>query len=832
MSCAACQARVEKAVSAVEGVESCAVNLLTNSMGVSGTASPDDIIKAVTAAGYGASLKESGKARYGDELKDRETPLLIRRLAVSACFLIALMYISMGHMMWGFPLPRFLTENHLTHALVQMALSGIILIINRRFFISGAKGIKNLSPNMDTLISLGSGVSFVWSVYIVILMAKSQDAAGLMDQLYFESAAMILTLITLGKMLEAKSKGKTTSALKALMNLSPETANLVKDGTETVIPAGELAIGDIFAVRAGERIPVDGVVISGSASVDESALTGESLPVDKEEGEKVSAATMSTSGYMLCRAERVGEDTTLSQIIRMVSEASATKAPIAKTADRVSAVFVPAVIGIALVTFICWLLAGKEAAYALERAVSVLVISCPCSLGLATPVAIMVGSGVGAKHGILFKTSASLEEAGKMQIIALDKTGTVTSGSPEVTDIIPAGGFTKESLINLAASLESKSEHPLAKAIAAYEGAEISDTTDIKTFTGSGITGILGGSELAAGNLGFITEKAAIDNAFKDKANALSEEGKTPLFFSEGGKFAGIIALADSIKDDSVQGVSELVNMGIKPVMLTGDNERTASTVAAKTGIEETAASLMPGDKESTVRQLSSLGKTAMVGDGINDAPALVSADIGIAIGAGTDVAADAADIVLVKSRLTDVSAAVRLSRRTLTIIRQNLFWALFYNCLGIPLAAGVFIPLLGWELNPMFGAAAMSLSSICVVTNALRLNLFDTGDSSKDRRLKNTLAGQKLLSEKAVQNAGNEIKETDKMTKTIHITGMMCPHCENAVKTALEGIEGVTSAAASHEKGTAVVTLGADVDNETLAKAVTGKGYEVTGIE
>ncbi|MBR0112208.1 MAG: heavy metal translocating P-type ATPase [Clostridia bacterium] len=835
MSCDACRAHVEKAVKSVAGVEVCSVNLLTNSMGVEGTASPEEIIKAVQGAGYGASLKDENlRARYENEFKDTETPKIRKRFIVSLVILLALMYITMGHNMAGFPLPGFLAASPLLNGITQMILSGAILIINRRFFINGAKGFKNLAPNMDSLVSLGSGVSYVWSIYIIILMITEHSAGDMqalhahLHGLYFESAAMILVLITLGKMLEAKSKGKTTSALRGLMELTPDTAVVIRDGKEEVIPAGDLVPGDIFAVKAGEKIPVDGVVIKGNAAVDESALTGESIPAEKEEGSAVNAATVSKSGYMLCRAEKVGEDTALSRIIRLVSDATATKAPIARIADRVSAVFVPVVTGIALITFIAWLLSGRDVAYALQRAVSVLVISCPCSLGLATPVAVMAGSGAGAKHGILFKTSASLEEAGKIEIIALDKTGTITSGNPEITDIIPAPGFDRSEFINCAASLESKSEHPLAKAVAAVEGAQISDVQNIETFTGSGITGSLGGVTLSAGNAKFMSAKAEIPTDYLEKADELASHGKTPLFFSRGSEFAGIIALADSIKPESVQGIKELKNLGVKTVMLTGDNEKTAKSVASLTGVDSAASALMPDGKAKAVAYLRSLGKTAMAGDGINDAPALVSADTGIAIGAGTDVAIDAADIVLMKSRLTDVSAAVRLSRKVLRIIKQNLFWALFYNCLGIPLAAGVFIPAFGLEINPMFGAAAMSLSSIFVVTNALRLNLFDPADTSHDRAI-NSGTGD-LTVPPEVYNTND--KETAEMKKTIYITGMMCPHCENAVKTALECLEGVESADVSHESGKAVVTLKADIEDSILKKAVEDKGYTVTVIE
>ena len=836
MSCDACRAHVEKAVSAVPGVESCSVNLLTNSMGVEGSASPDIIIAAVEKAGYGASPKnDTGKPDYSGELRDTETPVLKRRFIFSLCFLALLMYISMGHMA-GLPMPAFIGDNPLCAGIIQMILSGIILIINRRFFVNGAKGIRNLSPNMDTLVSLGSGVSFAWSLYIIILMIKAHLAGnadaltGYLHGLYFESAAMILALITLGKLLEAKSKGKTTSALRGLMELSPDTARVIRDGEEIQIPVEELNAGEIFAVKAGDKIPVDGVVIEGNASVDESALTGESLPADKEEGSKVSAATVSKSGYILCRAEKVGADTALAHIIRLVSDATATKAPIAKIADRVSAVFVPTVIGIALVTFAVWLISGREVSYALQRAVSVLVISCPCSLGLATPVAIMAGSGAGAKNGILFKTAESLEETGRIQIIALDKTGTLTKGNPEITDIIPAPGFGKKELIDAAASLESKSEHPLANAIASYEGAGLYPVTGIKTFPGNGITGSAGTAELCAGNSRFIQSIVSIPPDYTDRAGALASQGKTPLFFSYAGRFAGIIALADGIKPESVQAVSELDNLGVKTVMLTGDNEKTAKAVAEKTGVSEYASSLLPQDKAGVLSLLRSKGKTAMVGDGINDAPALVSADTGIAIGAGTDVAIDAADVVLVKSRLTDVTAAIRLSRRVMTIIKQNLFWALFYNCLGIPAAAGVFIPSFGLELSPMFGAAAMSLSSIFVVTNALRLNLFDVTDSSKDKRIKNNIS-ESVLPARTETELSNS-KESYNMEKTIYVTGMMCPHCENAVRTALEALDGVISAEASHEKGTAAVTLGADVSDEALRNAVEEKGYTVTGIE
>lgn len=833
MSCAACSARVEKAVSKVKGVTECAVSLLTGSMSVSGTAPAKDIIAAVEAAGYGASLKGSADSDSKDEaLEDKETPVIMRRLIWSVAFLVILMYISMGHMMWNWPLPSFFEGNHVAMGLIQLLLAGIIMVINQRFFISGFKGLIHRAPNMDTLVALGAGASFGYSVYALFAMTAAQVSGGseaampYMDEFYFESAATILTLITVGKMLEARSKGKTTNALKSLMRLAPKTATLIIDGMEKTVPVEQIKKGDIFAVRPGESIPVDGKVIEGESAVDESALTGESIPVDKVSGSMVSAATINRSGYIICEADRVGEDTTLSQIIKMVSDAAATKAPIAKIADKVSGVFVPTVIAVAAVTFIVWMLVGQTVGYALARAISVLVISCPCALGLATPVAIMVGNGVGAKNGILFKTAVSLEQAGKVATAVLDKTGTVTKGEPVVTDIIPGDGIQEAKLLSLACSLEKMSEHPLSKAIikkADEENISAAEVTGFKAATGNGLSGICEGSMLYCGNERFVSKKTQIPSSLLYKAKELAEQGKTPMFFAQDNMPLGIIAVADVIKEDAIQAVSELKNMGIRTVMLTGDNERTARAIGTQAGVDEVIAGILPEGKESVVQRLKERGAVAMVGDGINDAPALTSADIGIAIGAGTDVAIDAADVVLVKSRLADVPAAIRLSRATLRNIRENLFWAFIYNIIGIPLAAGVWIPVFGWQLNPMFGAAAMSLSSFCVVTNALRLNLLDIRSTKRDKRRKT----------KNKKNIQKEIhKEEKTMVKTMKIEGMMCGHCEMSVKKALEAIDGVESAQVSHENGTAVVTLKSDVDDDVLRKAVEEKDYTVISVE
>lgn len=837
MSCAACSARVEKAVSKVPGVTSCSVSLLTNSMGVEGNASPTDIIAAVEEAGYGASEKgaehSAGKAGSAgmsiaeaeDSLKDRETPKMKRRLIASLCFLIPLMYFSMGHMMWNWPVPSFLEGNHVAMGLLQLLLTTAVMVINQKFFISGFKGLIHRAPNMDTLVALGAGASYGYSLYALFAMTDAQmrgDMAGTMSymhEFYFESAAMILTLITVGKMLEARSKGKTTDALKSLMKLAPKTATVVRNGAEEEVSVDQVRKGDVFVVRPGENIPVDGIVLEGTSAVNESALTGESIPVDKNEGDAVSAATLNQSGFLRCEATRVGEDTTLSQIIQMVSDAAATKAPIAKVADRVSGVFVPAVIAIALVTIAVWLIAGQTVGFALARGISVLVISCPCALGLATPVAIMVGNGMGAKNGIMFKTAVSLEETGKTQIVALDKTGTITSGEPRVTDIIPADGVTEEKLITWAYALEKKSEHPLAHAIlvkAEEQGIDgVAETEDFRAVAGNGLTAKIEGVAVCGGNLKFISEYAEISDEIRQKAETLAEEGKTPLFFSRDGKLAGIIAVADVIKEDSPQAVKELQNMGIHVVMLTGDNERTAKAIGAQAGVDEVIAGVLPEGKESVIRSLKRKGKVAMVGDGINDAPALTRADMGIAIGAGTDIAIDAADVVLMKSRLSDVPAAIRLSRATLRNIHENLFWAFFYNVIGIPLAAGAWIPIFGWQLNPMFGAAAMSLSSFCVVSNALRLNWFKMYDASRDKKIK--------IKQK---------EEETNMTKTMKIEGMMCGHCEARVKKVLEALPEVDAAEVSHEAGTAVVTLNAGIDDDVLKKAVEDQDYKVLGIE
>lgn len=831
MSCAACSARVEKAVSKVPGVTSCAVSLLTNSMGVEGSASSAAIISAVQEAGYGASLKGAGNAAPSAseaeaQLEDHETPKLKRRLIWSLGFLIVLMYFSMGHMMWGWPLPAFYDGNHVAMGLTQLLLTVIIMVINQRFFISGYKSLWHRAPNMDTLVALGATAAFVYSTYALFAMTDAQvkgDSAAVMDYMmdfYFESAAMILTLITVGKMLEARSKGKTTDALKGLMKLAPKTATVIRDGAEVVIPVEQVRKDDVFAVRPGESIPVDGVVLEGSSAVNEAAITGESIPADKAPGDTVTAATVNQSGYLKCRATRVGEDTTLSQIIRMVSDAAATKAPIAKIADKVSGVFVPTVISIAAITTVVWLLLGQGVGFALARGISVLVISCPCALGLATPVAIMVGSGLGAKNGILFKTAASLEETGRIEIVALDKTGTITSGEPAVTDIILAEGVSEAEFVTLAASLEQKSEHPLAGAVMQYaESRKIApqEVTDFRALPGNGLTAVYGGRTLYGGSCAFIGGKLAVPDDMQAKAAALSEDGKTPLMFCDGDRLLGIIAVADVIKPDSPQAVRELQNMGIQVVMLTGDNERTAKAIGAQAGVDHVIAGVLPDGKESVIRRLMEQGKVAMVGDGINDAPALTRANIGIAIGAGTDVAIDAADVVLMKSRLSDVPAAIRLSRATLRNIHENLFWAFFYNTIGIPIAAGVFVSL-GLTLNPMLGAAAMSLSSFCVVSNALRLNLFKLHDASRDHKRKNHIKEIK--------------KETTEMEKTMKITGMMCSHCEATVKKALEAIPEVAEAKVSHEAGTAVVTLSAPVDDAVLKNAVEAKDYTVTEIK
>lgn len=837
MSCAACSSRVEKAVSKVPGVTSCSVSLLTNSMGVEGTASEQEIIKAVADAGYGASKKEEGAAKTQsssasageDMLKDRTTPALKKRLIASLGFLIVLMYFSMGHMMWGWPVPGFMKDNHVMMGLLQMLLTIAVMVINQKFFISGFKGLIHRAPNMDTLVALGSGASFVYSTYALFAMTDAQmhgdmDAVmSYMHDFYFESAAMILALITVGKMLEARSKGKTTDALKGLMKLAPKTAVVIRGEKEVQVSIEQVQKGDCFVVKPGENIPVDGEVIEGNSAVNESALTGESIPVDKAVGDKVSAATVNQSGYLKCRATRVGEDTTLSQIIQMVSDAAATKAPIAKIADRISGVFVPTVITIAVITIIVWLIAGQSIGFALSRGIAVLVISCPCALGLATPVAIMVGNGMGARNGIMFKTAVSLEETGKMQIVALDKTGTITSGEPKVTDIIPAAGVTEDTLLKYAYALENKSEHPLARAIlekAKEENAGIEEVTGFQALPGNGLTAILDGHTLYGGNHTFISSKVSVDGDIQKKAEKLAEAGKTPLFFGNEDRLLGVIAVADVIKEDSPQAIKELQNMGIHVVMLTGDNERTAKAIGQQAGVDEVIAGVLPEGKEQVIRKLKEKGKVAMVGDGINDAPALTRADMGIAIGAGTDVAIDAADVVLMKSRLSDVPAAIRMSRATLRNIHENLFWAFFYNIIGIPLAAGVWYPLFGWKLNPMFGAAAMSLSSFCVVSNALRLNLFKMYDASKDKKLK------------AKKEKKRSKKEDKTMKKIMHIEGMMCGHCEAAVKKALEALPQVDEAVVSHETGTAELTLNAEIADDVLKKTVEDKDYTVTSVE
>ena len=839
MSCAACSSRVEKAVSKVEGVTSCSVSLLTNSMGVEGTASPEAIIQAVEAAGYGASKKGApgaaakagsaggaGAAGNAEELlKDRETPVLKQRLIWSLGFLVVLMYFSMGHMMWNWPVPAWMEGNHIAMGLLQMILAAIVMVINQKFFISGFKSLWHKAPNMDTLVALGSMASFGYSTYALFAMTDAQLKGSTelvmeyMHDFYFESAAMILALITVGKMLEARSKGKTTDALKSLMKLAPKTAVVVRNGAEVTVGIDQVQTGDMFVVRPGENIPVDGVILEGSSAVNESALTGESIPVDKEVGDTVSAATINQSGFIRCRATRVGEDTTLSQIIQMVSDAAATKAPIAKIADKVSGIFVPAVISISVVTILVWLIAGQSVGFALARGISVLVISCPCALGLATPVAIMVGNGMGAKHGILFKTAVSLEETGKTEIVALDKTGTITEGMPKVTDMIPAGGISEEELLTYAYALEKKSEHPLARAILAKaqeDGVKELETEEFAALPGNGLTAVVQGGKMAAGNYNFVSIQASVTREIREKAEKLAEQGKTPLYFARNGEMLGLIAVADVIKADSPQAVKELQNMGIHVVMLTGDNERTARAIGAQAGVDEVIAGVLPEGKEQVIRQLKEKGRVAMVGDGINDAPALTRADMGIAIGAGTDVAIDAADVVLMKSRLSDVPAAIRLSRATLTNIHENLFWAFFYNVIGIPLAAGVWYPVFGWKLNPMFGAAAMSLSSFCVVTNALRLNLFDIRSTRKDKKIKKN----------------HKEKENKTMTRTMKIEGMMCGHCEARVKKALEAVAGVSEAVVSHETGTAVVTLSGAVSDDVLKKAVEDQDYKVISVQ
>ncbi len=854
MSCAACQARVEKAVSKVEGVDSCSVSLLTNSMGVEGNASPEDIIRAVTDAGYGARLKADdipqGAVRSSfaaDEaaLEDRETPVLKKRLIASIGFLIVLMYFSMGHMMWGWPLPAFFEGNHIAMGLIQMILAAIVMVINQKFFINGFRGIIHGAPNMDTLVAMGSAASFCWSTYVLFAMTGAQLAGdseavmGYMHDFYFESAAMILTLITVGKMLEARSKGKTTDALKSLMKLAPQTAIVERGGIETEIPVSQVRVGDVFLVNPGENIPVDGVILEGNSAVNEAALTGESIPVDKKPGDSVSAATTNQSGFIRCKATRVGEDTTLAQIIRMVSDAAATKAPIAKIADRVSGVFVPVVIGIALLTLVIWLAVGKDAGFALARAISVLVISCPCALGLATPVAIMVGSGVGARNGILFKTAAALEETGRIEIVALDKTGTITGGNPKVTDVFTCRGVSKDELLTVASAVESRSTHPLAKAVSEYIGGttlRISDYTEVpgggvKAFTWDGSNAV----SIAGGNAGFMTSNGVssedVDRLLKETAE-FANAGKTSVLFEKGGRLLGLIALADSVREDSVEAIRQFRELGIRTVMLTGDRKKTADAIASEVGVDEVVAEVLPDGKEEVIRELMTQGRTAMVGDGINDAPALTRANVGIAIGAGTDVALDAADVVLVNSSLSDAVKAVRLGRKTLKNIHENLFWAFFYNAICIPVAAGAFIKLFGWALNPMLGAAAMSLSSFCVVTNALRLNLFDASDRKHSAPVKDKSSSQDGTAEAAAPDS-NTINESEEklMQKTMTIEGMMCPHCEAAVKKALEALEGVETADVSHEAGTAIVSMSAEVADAALKEAVEAKDYKVTGI-
>ena len=854
MSCAACQARVEKAVSKVEGVDSCSVSLLTNSMGVEGNASPEDIIRAVTDAGYGARLKADdipqGAVRSSfaaDEaaLEDRETPVLKKRLIASIGFLIVLMYFSMGHMMWGWPLPAFFEGNHIAMGLIQMILAAIVMVINQKFFINGFRGIIHGAPNMDTLVAMGSAASFCWSTYVLFAMTGAQLAGdseavmGYMHDFYFESAAMILTLITVGKMLEARSKGKTTDALKSLMKLAPQTAIVERGGIETEIPVSQVRVGDVFLVNPGENIPVDGVILEGNSAVNEAALTGESIPVDKKPGDSVSAATTNQSGFIRCKATRVGEDTTLAQIIRMVSDAAATKAPIAKIADRVSGVFVPVVIGIALLTLVIWLAVGKDAGFALARAISVLVISCPCALGLATPVAIMVGSGVGARNGILFKTAAALEETGRIEIVALDKTGTITGGNPKVTDVFTCRGVSKDELLTVASAVESRSTHPLAKAVSEYIGGttlRISDYTEVpgggvKAFTWDGSNAV----SIAGGNAGFMTSNGVssedVDRLLKETAE-FANAGKTSVLFEKGGRLLGLIALADSVREDSVEAIRQFRELGIRTVMLTGDRKKTADAIASEVGVDEVVAEVLPDGKEEVIRELMTQGRTAMVGDGINDAPALTRANVGIAIGAGTDVALDAADVVLVNSSLSDAVKAVRLGRKTLKNIHENLFWAFFYNAICIPVAAGAFIKLFGWALNPMLGAAAMSLSSFCVVTNALRLNLFDASDRKHSAPVKDKSSSQDGTAEAAAPDSNTTNESEEKlMQKTMKIEGMMCPHCEAAVKKALEALEGVETADVSHEAGTAIVSMSAEVADAALKEAVEAKDYKVTGI-
>lgn len=867
MSCAACSARVEKAVNGVEGVTACSVSLLTNSMGVEGTADPAAVIQAVQDAGYGASKKGSADSKdntspseYEEMLKDKETPVLKRRLVYSVGFLLVLMYFSMGHMMWNWPVPEFFAKNMVAQGLLQLILTTIVMVINQRFFISGFKSLWHRSPNMDTLVALGATAAFVYSTYALFMMTDAQTKGNIgavhayMHEFYFESAAMILTLITVGKMLEARSKGRTTDALRGLLKLSPKTAVIEVDGVETEVAIEQVKKGDVFVVRPGESIPVDGIVIEGNSAVNEAALTGESIPVDKEKGNSVSAATVNQSGFLRCEAVRVGEDTTLSQIIQMVSDAAATKAPIAKVADKVSGVFVPTVITIAVITTLLWLFTGQSIGYALARGISVLVISCPCALGLATPVAIMVGNGIGAKNGILFKTAASLELAGKVGIVALDKTGTITNGTPVVTDVISTADVTEQELLELAASLEKKSEHPLAKAVNEYakeNGVVVRAVTDFKALPGNGLSAVLNGEKILGGSQKFILEQLEADRNTDSKivvsepedikksgletvlnqAAVLAEEGKTPLFFAKENKLFGMIAVADVMKEDSKEAIEQLQNMGIHVVMLTGDNERTARAIGKKAGVDEVIAGVLPDGKEAVIRELQKKGKVAMVGDGINDAPALTRADIGMAIGAGTDIAIDAADVVLVKSRLKDVAAAIRLSRATLKNIHENLFWAFFYNVIGIPLAAGVWIPIFGWELNPMFGAAAMSLSSFCVVSNALRLNLIKVHDSSKDKRMKIVFSMDKMEEMKDNEKQ-SDTREELAMTKTMKINGMMCGHCEARVKKTLEALEQVTEAVVSHEAGTAVVTLSAEISNEELKKVIEDQDYEVVSVE
>ena len=843
MSCAACSSRVEKAVCQVEGVTACSVSLLTNSMGVEGTATEEQIIKAVEAAGYGASVKgdnDKSKTSMADSLKDTETPKLRNRLIASLAFLVLLMYVSMGHSMWGWPLPEWFDSNPLAIALVQMLLTVIVMVINQKFFVNGVKGLLHGSPNMDTLVAMGSAAAFLYSTYVLFDMTafltsgKIEEATHGLHDLYFESAAMILTLITVGKMLETKSKGKTTNALKSLMSLAPQEATILVEGKETKVFVEQVKKGDIFVVRPGESVPVDGIILDGNSAVDESSLTGESIPVDKQAGDFVSAATINQSGFLKCEAQRVGEDTTISQIIQMVSDAAATKAPIAKVADKVSGIFVPTIIVIAIITIAVWLFVGESIGFAIARGISVLVISCPCALGLATPVAIMVGNGVGAKNGILFKTAEILETTGKTQIVVFDKTGTVTNGKPKVTDIVPFG-ITEEQLLTMAYFLEYKSEHPLAKAIVDYveqefEHSSPEDVTEFKVLPGNGLKGVWNGTALLAGNVAFVSEQVVISKEAKEKADQLAQDGKTPMYFAMNQKLIGIIAVADVIKEESVQAITELKNMGMYVVMLTGDNRKTADAIAKQAGVDAVIADVLPNEKEKVIRELQEKGKVAMVGDGINDAPALTRADVGIAIGAGTDTAIDAADVVLMKSQLNDVPAAIRLSRATLKNIHENLFWAFIYNIIGIPLAAGVWIPIFGWELNPMFGAAAMSLSSFCVVSNALRLNRKKIYNTKKDKKGKNSLRGKNLLEEKQSIEKANQEEKT--MKKTMKIEGMMCGHCEATVKKALEALDGVTEAVVSHEAGTAVLECSKEVSDEVLKSTVEEKDFTVVSVE